>query len=484
MPIAAESQECRPRIAVVGAGITGLAAAFRLIRRCGDVQVEIFDPAPRAGGTICTDHRDGFLIEHGADAFITNKSGGLKLCQDLGISDQLVETDDQYRRTLVVHRGQPVLVPDGFMLMAPIKPVAVLKSPILSLGGKLRLLTEALRRGKNIDEDESLASFARRRFGAETFERLIQPLVGGIYTADPEKLSLKATLPRFLAMEREHGSVIRAVLKASNSAAKQEHSTESGARYGLFVTHASGLSALVESIIATLKVSGRVKLHFGAAVDCIEPAREPDTGWQVRAGSQNQMTFQGVVLAAPSWVAAKLLGSVDSDVAAKLKAIEYTSTVVVASAHRLSDFRHPLDAFGMVVPLVENRKILAVSFSSRKFAGRAPQGSVLLRTFVGGAAQPELLRMSDGEILKTVIDELGDLLGLAETPLFASVWRHERAMPQYHVGHLDRIDRLEQQMSIHQGLELAGNAYHGVGVPDCISSGYAAADRLAESKGL
>ncbi len=481
MPAEAESQERHRRVAVVGAGITGLAAAFRMTRRHGDVQIEIFDTSSRAGGTIRTEHRDGFLIEHGADAFITSKPGGLELCQDLGISDQLIGTDDQHRRSLVVYRGRPVPIPEGFMLMAPAKPMAILKSPILSLSGKLRLLSEVVRPRKDTDEDESLASFVRRRFGTETFERLVQPLVGGIYTADPEKLSLKATLPRFPAMEREHGSVIRAALKASGPAEKRERPAESGARYGLFVTHAKGLSALIESIVSTLESSGRVQLHLGATVDCIEPSAKVSGRWQIRAGSDDETSFHGVILAAPSWVAATLLGSVDSQVAAELKAIEYASTVVVASTHRLSDFRHPLDAFGLVVPSVENRKILAVSFSSRKFAGRAPHGSVLLRTFVGGATQPELLRMSDDNILKTVVDELGDLLGMTESPLFASVWRHEQAMPQYHVGHLDRIDRIVQRMSIHHGLELAGNAYTGIGVPDCISSGYAAADRLAES---
>lgn len=481
MSAVAEAQENPRRMAVVGAGITGLSAALRLVQQHDDLRVHIFDASSQAGGSIHTERRDGFLIEHGADAFITNKPGGLQLCRDLGIMDQLIGTDEQHRRSLVVFRGRPVPIPEGFMLMAPAKPMAILTTPILSLSGKLRLLSEAVRLPKLTHHDESLASFVRRRFGSETFDRLVQPLVGGIYTADPEKLSLRATLPRFPEMERQHGSVIRATLRASRSARKQQPTAESGARYGLFMTHADGLSSLVESVVSALNDSGRVQLHLCSRVDSILPSQEIEGGWQLNGNFDCGNSFHGMILATPSWVTARLLNGIDADVAAELEAIEYASTAVVTSTHRLGAFSHPLDAFGLVVPSAEDRKILAVSFSSRKFPGRAPQGAVLMRTFVGGATQPELLELSDEEILDTVASELRDLLGMTEAPLFASVWRHERAMPQYHVGHLDRIDRIVGRMSVLRGLELAGNAYTGVGIPDCIVSGYEAADRLAES---
>ena len=467
------------RVAVVGAGITGLSAALRLIQQHDGFHIDLFEASSRPGGTIYTEHRDGFLIEHGPDAFITNKPGGLQLCSDLGITDKLIGTDDQHRCSLVVHRGRPVPVPEGFMLMAPASLKAILTTPILSVGGKLRLLSEAVRPRKKTDDDESLGSFVRRRFGKETFERLVQPLVGGIYTSDPEKLSLKATLPRFLAMEQEHGSVIRATLRENRSAGTRQLPGESGVRYGLFTTHADGLSSIITSIVSALESSGRVRLHLNTPIEAIEPLTKT-TGWHLKCDRHNDLSCHGLILTTPSFVTGRLLANVDPNMSGELKAIEYASTAIVVSAHRLSDFRHPLNAFGLIIPSIENRNVLAVSFSSRKFPDRAPQGYVLIRTFVGGATQPGLFRLSDDDIRETVAIELKYLLGMSETPQFSSVLRHERAMPQYHVGHIDRISRIEERISRHHGLELGGIAYHGVGVPDCISNGYAAADRMAE----
>ncbi|MCH2201201.1 MAG: protoporphyrinogen oxidase [Fuerstiella sp.] len=478
MSAAAASQGHR-RVAVVGAGITGLAAALRLIQQHKDLHVDMFEASSRAGGAIQTEHRDGFLIEHGPDAFITNKPGGLQLCSDLGITDQLIGTDKQHRRSLVVHRGRPVPVPEGFMLMAPAKPTAILKTPILSFTGKLRLLSEIVRSKKSNDDDESLASFVRRRFGTETFERLVQPLVGGIYTSDPERLSLKATLPRFLEMERQHGSVIRAVLAEKRSEGNDSQLSESGARYGLFATHATGLSSVVASIVSALKSSGRSRLHLNTAVDAVKPSHERTGGWHVKISDQNQMSFQGVILSTPSWVSAGILQTLDPILATELSTIECASTAIVTTGHRLKDFTHAMDAFGLVVPAVEDRRVLAISFSSRKFTGRAPTGHVLLRTFLGGATQPGLLDLSDQDIFEIVAAEQQQLLGRSQKALFATITRYQRAMPQYHVGHLELVNRIDERLSRQRSLELAGNAYRGVGIPDCISSGYTAADRLS-----
>ncbi len=482
MSAAAESQDSVRRVVVIGAGITGLSAALRLIQTDEDVHIDIFEASTRVGGIIRTEQRDGFLIEHGPDSFITNKPGGMQLYRDLGITDQLIGTDDRFRRSLVVHNGQPVAVPDGFMLMAPAKPMAILRTPILSVAGKLRLLSEAIRPKKQSDEDESLASFVRRRFGSETLDRLVQPLVGGIYTSDPEKLSLKATLPRFLTMEREQGSVIRATLAAArNSTAGGDDTSGSGARYGLFAAPADGLSSLIHALENRLCASGRVRIRLKTPVQAIHPVNAGHEPWTVVTKDPDSATrsFDQVIVTTPAWAAAKLLeGCEDGALIQDLNAIQYASSAIVVSGHHLSDFTHPLDAFGLVVPAVENRKVLAVSFSSRKFLGRAPEGHVLLRTFVGGAMQPELFDEADEEIMEMVREELHSLLGMQLDPAFSIVSRYGRSMPQYHVGHLDRVQRIDDRVSMHTGLELAGNAYNGVGIPDSIASGYAAADRL------
>ena len=473
------------RVAVIGGGITGLSAAQRLISTDPTVQVVIFESTERFGGIIRTEHSDGFLTELGPDSFITNKPGGIQLCDDIGFTDQLIPTDAEFRRSLVLRNGVPQPVPDGFMLMAPARPWAIATTPVLSVGGKIRLLREVFVRPKtNPEEDESLADFVRRRFGRQALDRLIQPLIGGIYTSDPEKLSLKATLPRFIQMEQEYGSVIRATLaEQRQKKGRPDADSGSGARYGLFATPKYGLGSLVDAILAWLQESGRATLRSNLSVSSL--SLNPATGgaanpsWNVSLPNLPDETFDAVILTLPTHTAADLLND-DSfaDLTQALREIKYASSAIVVTEHRLTDFRHSLDAFGLVVPAIENRKVLAVSFTSRKFPGRAPAGHVLLRTFVGGAMQPELLRHSDEEITDFVKQELSTMFGMANAPAFCRVVRYNRAMPQYHVGHILRVAEIERLTAAHTGLHLAGSAYHGVGLPDSILSGRSAADEV------
>ena len=486
------------RVAVIGGGITGLAAAQRLVSSCDNIEVVIFEASRRLGGIIRTEVADGFLMELGPDSFITNKPAAIKLCEEIGFSSQLIPTDARYRRSLVLRNGKPLPVPDGFMLMAPARPSAILTTPILSLAGKLRLLCEALISRRPNDDDESLASFVRRRFGQQAFERLVQPLVGGIYTADPELLSLKATMPRFLEMEQSHGSVIRATLAQQKIDRGQgfrrgdnDESSGSGARYGLFATAAGGLSDLVAAIEQALRKSGRVTMHLGTDVTFVERTSESEQqtfgrpAWTIRSRDQQPLGFDAVIVTLPTYAAANILkGAVSSELLTSLNAIKYASNAIVLSGHQVSDFNHPMDAFGLVVPAIEQRKILAVSFSSRKFPGRAPDGQILLRTFVGGAMQPELLANDSDTIQGFVNAELRSIFGMKADPMFSEVITYNNAMPQYHVGHLDRVAAIESLVEKHAGLHLAGSAYHGVGIPDSIASGQAAADRIAPRKSL
>ena len=480
------------RVAVIGGGITGLAVAQRLVSRSENVQVVLLESSRRLGGIIRTEAADGFLMELGPDSFITNKPAAIQLCEEVGFTDQLIPTDAGFRRSLVLRNGKPMPVPDGFMLMAPSKPWAILTTPILSLAGRLRLLSEALISRRTTEEDESLASFVRRRFGQQALERLVQPLIGGIYTADPEKLSLKATMPRFSEMEQSHGSVIRATLAQQKidrkrSSAQQESSSDSsdgdssgsGARYGLFATAAGGLSDMVAAIERTLLKSGRVEIQLGVEVASIERPTASNSHWAVQLKDQRSMMFDAVIVTLPTHAAARILKTaISPELHAALQEIEYASSAIVVSGHQLSDFDHPMDAFGLVVPAIERRKILAVSFSSRKFPGRAPAGQILLRTFVGGAMQPELLNNDDDTIAGFVNAELRSIFGMKAEPMFSEVIRYNNAMPQYHVGHLDRVARIESLLKNTPGLHLAGSAYTGVGIPDSIASGWVAADNV------
>jgi protoporphyrinogen/coproporphyrinogen III oxidase len=471
------------RVAVIGGGIAGLAAAFRLQELCSGAErpldLTLFEGESRLGGIVGTRNIAGYRVELGADSFITNKPWAVDLCRRLGIEDRLIPTDAHYRRSLVLRNGRPLPVPDGFQLLAPVNIGAVLRSPIFSWPGKLRMgLEYFLPRGGGA-EDESLARFVRRRFGREALDRLVQPLVGGIYTSDPEKLSLRATMPRFLDMEREHGSLIRAL--RSQAASHVEHdATASGARYGLFTTLRRGISDLVETLVE--KVSAHAQVHLDTEVKSMAPESD-GRGFVVELPEGARDSFDAVVIATPAYRAAEVIGGVASRAADTLSRIQYASTAIVVTGHKLADIRHPLDAFGLVVPAIEKRKILAVSFTSRKFPGRAPEGCVQLRTFVGGAMQPELFSLSDSELTALVRSELESIFGITWKPDFSIVARWKRSMPQYHVGHVDLVAAIERELEEFPRLALAGSAYHGVGLPDSIHSGEQAAERLFGERG-
>jgi protoporphyrinogen/coproporphyrinogen III oxidase len=473
-----------PHIAIIGGGITGLAAAHRLVTSSPSLNVTVLEASPSPGGLIRTESHDGFLIENGPDSFITNKPSAVEFCDELGIGDQLIPTNAEFRRSLVLHNGQPEPVPDGFMLMAPGNLSAILKTPILSLSGKLRLLGERFIGARQSEDDESLANFVIRRFGRETFDRLVQPLVGGIYTADPWKLSLKATLPRFIEMERAFGSIIKAAIheqkESQRKTSDDSASSGSGARYGLFATHRDGLTAIIDACVRSCEQTGRVAVQCGQRVETIRPVEGNGCQWHLRTrGRSTAQVFDAVIVTLPTHAAVKLLPDPRFDaLRSALEPFEYASTAIIVSGHRLTDFTHPMDAFGMVVPETEGRNILAVSFASRKFADRAPDGSVLLRTFVGGAMHQELLEADDAQLNTMVEGELKSLLGMHEKPLFSTTARFNNAMPQYQVGHMERVQRVATQVEPFSGLHLAGSVYDGVGLPDSIRSGRTAADRI------
>lgn len=465
------------RVAVIGGGITGLAAAHRLSELAREhgrpLRLTLYEASDHVGGVFGTRRIGEYRIETGADSFITDKSWALDLCRRLGLEDQFVSVDPRYRRALILHNGRPVPTPEGFQLMAPSRLIPFLRTPLLSPRGKLRVIRERFLPPDPPDGDESLGSFVRRRFGEEALERIVQPMVGGIYTADPDRLSLAATLPRFLEMEREHGSVIRGLLRRRKSA----DDNASGARYGMFVSLRDGMSELQTALLERIRSAGEVRT--GAAVARVEPrAAAVDSGFRVDFEDGTHDEFDAVIICVPAWCAAGLVESWNGQLADALREIEYASSAIVVSGHRLEDIDHPLDAAGLVIPAIEHRRILAVSFLSRKFPHRAPDGCVILRTFVGGATQPELMSNSDDELMDLVRKELRDLLAVGGEPDFMEVVRWELAMPQYHVGHLDRIHDIEQLCAPVRGFELAGNAYRGVGIPDCIRDGEQAAQRI------
>jgi len=472
VPAGPSAAEVGPRVAVLGAGISGLAAAHRLGELLLHCRLTVFEAGDRAGGLLQTVRRDGCLLERSADNFLTSLPAATNLARRLGIADELIETNEGERRAYVVAQGKLAAVPAGFSLLSPSLLWPILTTPILSPLGKLRLAGERWVPARTEPGDESVAAFARRRLGREAYERLVQPLVGGIYTADPERLSLLATLPRFSQLEQAHGSLTRAARLRPQQAADDRRT--SGARYSLFVAPRQGMSSLIEALVARLPAGA---LRLNTPVESLR--READGGWLITTGKHAPERFDAVVIAAPAPRAAKLLQGVDVPLAAELAGIAHASSAVVAMSYDRQSIGWPLQGFGFVVPARERRRILAGSFASEKFPGRAPADQVLVRVFLGGELQAELLEQPDDALARIAIDELADLLKIAAPPRWTEVIRWSQAMPLYHLGHLERLTRIEQALARQPELALAGNAYHGVGIPQCVESGERAAERIA-----
>jgi oxygen-dependent protoporphyrinogen oxidase len=463
------------RVVIIGGGLSGLCAAYGTVTRAAGagrpVEVVVLEAKDRVGGAIGTHRVEGFTIESGADSFITNKPHGVQLCHALGLGDQLIGTDPAHRRSFVVREGRLAPVPEGFVLMAPNRLGPLLATPILSLRGKLRMLLDLVLPRRDDDSDESLAAFVKRRLGREALDRLVQPLVAGIYTADPAELSLKATLPQFPAMEQEHRSLILGALRQARKARSVERNA-SGARYGLFVTLSEGMDTLPRALAAALP-QGTVRT--GTAVRRISRA-DPAAPWSVELLDGPPMSARVVVLATEAHASARLLDGFDPDLAQRLRTIPYASSLIVSVGYRRDQVAHPLDGFGAVVPAIEGRSILAISFLSVKFPRRAPAGTVLMRVFVGGATQPELFELDDDAVTGLVERELAELLGVTGAPLLVEVSRHCRTMPLYTLGHLERVAGIRALAARHSRLILTGNAFDGVGIPDVIRNAEAAAD--------
>ena len=460
------------KLVVIGGGIAGLAAAHRAVEVAREksvpLELTLLEARDRLGGSIETEHTNGFLVEAGPDSFLSEKPWALALCTRLGIEGRLVRTDDRHRKTFVWHRGRLHALPDGFQLLAPTRFAPFVTSSLFSWPGKIRMALDlVLPRGGG--DDESLGSFVRRRLGRQALARVAQPLVAGIYTADPEELSLAATMPRFIELERRERSIIGALWRASRRAPQ---GGTSGARWSLFVTCARGMADLVGALASRLP-GGSVNLK--QRVSAIERA---DGAWRIATAEGLRLQADAVIVACEAHAAARMLRYVDPQLTELLGGIRYASAATVSLGYRRADVPHPLDGFGFVVPRGQGLSALACTFSSVKYPGRAPDDAVLLRCFFGGALDERVLGDDDTTLATRARDELRTTLGIDAAPLLTRVWRHPASMPQYLVGHLARVETIEHRVSTLPGFALAGAAYRGVGIADCVHSGEIGAERL------
>lgn len=456
---------------MIGGGISGLAAALRVTELEPDCRLTLLESGPRLGGVLSTVHEQGFQVEQSADNFITTVPWGLDLCKRIGLGDQLIGTNPAHRQTYVVRRGRLYKLPDGFLMMAPTRMWPLAVTPILSPLGKLRAGLEYFIPPRTTNGDESMAAFVRRRLGREVFDRLVEPLVSAVYAADMEKLSVDATLSQFREMERDHGSLIRAMRHRMKTT--KTRPGDSGPRYSMFVTPRHGLESMVEAIAARLP-EGSVRLN--RRVERVE--RGTGNTWIVWSQGLPPELFDAVIVATPSHVAARILETVDGELGRLLGSIEHSGTAIVSVGYLRQQIRHSLDGMGVVIPAIENSPMLACSLSSQKYAHRAPEGQVLLRVFAGGARHPELAEMEDEKLRKLMLDELARLLGIQGDPIYTNIAHWPRTMPQYHVGHKQLVETIQSRVDNLPHLALAGNAFHGVGIPHCIHSGEQAAERV------
>jgi oxygen-dependent protoporphyrinogen oxidase len=452
------------RVAIIGGGLSGLATAVKLHLADAAIELTLFEASDHPGGVIGTEHAGGFLIDHGADMFSTKPSAALDLCRELGLEHRLIEPQPTGRGALIVRQGKLLPIPSGFVLMRATRLLPMLTTPLLSWRGKLRFLAERWirRRPAAEGDDESVSDFVTRRMGKEVLDRIVAPLSAGIYTADIRKLSMRATMGPIAKMEQEYGSLARASRARRRSGEDVLERGSVGARYGQFRAFQGGMTELIEGLVAALPVD---TIRLSSEVRSL---RRQETSWLLATDDDQQHEFDHVVVAAGPRPAAALLQEITPAAASELESIESTSTAIVVLGVRRADVQRDLQAFGLVVPLTEGRQILAASFASQKFAGRAPDDQMLVRVFIGGAMQSELLDQSDQQLVEIARRELGELIGLSGEPVIAKVVRWNHSMPQYHVGHVARVDRITRGLAEVPALSLVNNALHGVGIAPVI----------------
>lgn len=464
------------RIAIIGGGISGLSAAYHLEkrRRAGaDIEYVLFESSPRLGGVLVTDQIEGCLIEGGPDSFITEKPWAADLCREIGLGDQLIGSNDAERKTYIVAGSSLLVMPDGLMFMVPTKILPTVLSPLFSLRTKLRMATEWFHPPHKAVTDETVADMVQRHYGAEMVDLLADPLLSGVYGGEASQLSVRAVLPRFAEMEAKHGSLGRAML----SARKKMAAAKKGASPPLFTSLKQGMQQMVDSL------STRISLESVRCSTRVQSVIAQNRGWTVAAGYESDH-FDGLIIATPAAAASALLQMTGENLARELGEIRYSSSVTVTLGYDESVRRSLPPGFGFLVPRSAGYRMLAATFVHNKFPHRAPENRAIVRCFLGGARDENILQSNDEETLRIVQDELRKIIRLSAEPLFARIYRWKGAMAQYSVGHLDRLQRIQAATREWPGLALAGNAFTGIGVPDCVRTGREAALRVMDAVGL
>ena len=459
-----------PRVVIIGGGISGLSSAYYLAK--GGATCTIIESRPRLGGVIQTERVEGCTIEAGPDSFLSAKPAALELIRDLGLGDQVIGSNDDVRKTYVRRGGRLIPLPDGLMMMVPTKILPLATTPLLSWTTKLRMGFELFRSPRPPAGDESVSQFIEEHYGAEAVDYLAEPLLSGIYGGNPAELSVTSVLPRFVDLAKHYGSLTRGVL--AQRAKARSNGAASRPPEPLFRTLKGGLGQMVDAVAASIRGKAEVCQTRAQALE------RSAGGFRIRTDA-GWMEADRLVVACEAHSASQLVAGVDGRLAELLGTVPYSSSMTVALGFRASDFATPPDGFGFLVPKKERRRLVACTWVGTKFSYRVPEGTVLARCFLGGMDDAGILRESDETILAAVMSELQEIAGFQARPQFSRIFRWPSSMAQYTVGHPDRVVEVESRLSEIPGLHVAGNAYRGIGIPDCIRMGKQAAERILAS---
>jgi oxygen-dependent protoporphyrinogen oxidase len=448
-------EEQMPRIVVVGGGISGLAAAFRIRQALPHAEVGLLERGPTAGGNIGTEYQTGFTVERGPNGLFDAKPHAVQLCRDLGLGAELIRGSEAARKNRY-------LFINGRLQSFPTGPLGILKTPLLSSRGRLRLLAEPLQRRRGASQvEESVAEFARRRFGLEAAAVFIDALVTGIHAGDPEHLSAAAAFPRMVQFEREHGSVIRGMIAAAKARRRAMQARGEAPAPQSMWSFRHGLQVMIDALAKQLGPALRTNAP-------VVKLTQHNATWVLTTANDEQVTADAVVLTTPAWHQAELLADTSLSLAQEMRSIQYNAIAVVALGYRIKDTPQQPDGFGYIAPQNTGRPVLGVQWCSSVFPDRAPPGHRLWRALCGGMSRPDVAAMPDDILLQTVREELRETMGVTATPTFHRIVRWPRAIPQYTVSHLARVHRIMAKCAEYPGLYLGGNAYHGVAINDCI----------------